>query len=218
MLCRAVSAAAAGGADAIARAAEESVPGDIDDDMAILVARSLPAELDARERVFPAEPVMVSEARRMALQTFRAWGMDGAQAELACLLVSEVVTNAVLHTSAATSPRREFGDIPVGAVAAPTASLMPWDVPLPVAAAGPAGVAAAVPKDFAMRLRRGSAAVWVEVCDPDMRLPRIRSAEESDEGGRGLYLVEQLAARWGSRPTRNGKAVWFEMPIDGQSS
>ena len=67
MLCRAVSAAAAGDANAIARAAEESVPGDIDDDMAILVVRSLPAELDARERVFPAEPVMVSEARRMAL-------------------------------------------------------------------------------------------------------------------------------------------------------
>jgi hypothetical protein len=54
------------------------------------------------------------------------------------------------------------------------------------------------------------------VFDADMRLPRIRSAEESDEGGRGLYLVEQLATRWGSRPTRNGKAVWFEVPIEGQ--
>jgi hypothetical protein len=71
-------------------------------------------------------------------------------------------------------------------------------------------------KDFAMRLRRGSSAVWVEVFDADMRLPRIRTAEESDEGGRGLYLVEQLATRWGSRPTRNGKAVWFEVPIEGQ--
>jgi len=218
MLCRAVSKAAASGADAIARAAEQSVPGDIDDDMAILVVRSLPADLDARERVFPAEPVMVSEARRMALQTFRAWGMDSAQAELACLLVSEVVTNAVLHTSAAASPRREFGDVPVAAVAAPTGAPMLWDVPVPVMDGSPAGFAAGAPKDFAMRLRRGSAAVWVEVFDPDMRLPRIRSAEESDEGGRGLYLVEQLATRWGSRPTRNGKAVWFEMPIAGQSS
>jgi hypothetical protein len=161
---------------------------------------------------------MVSEARRMALQTFRAWGMDSAQAELACLLVSEVVTNAVLHTSAAARPRREFGDVPVGAVAAPPVSPMPWEVPEPVMDDSPAGFAAAAPKDFAMRLRRGSAAVWVEVFDPDMRLPRIRSAEDSDEGGRGLYLVEQLATRWGSRPTRDGKAVWFEMPIDGQSS
>ena len=245
MLCHAVSAAAGGDADAIARAAQESVPGDIDDDMAILVVRSLPAELDAREQVFPAEPVMVSEARRMALDTFREWGMGSAQAELACLLVSEVVTNAVLHTSAG-SARREFGDFglepgPVGpagpvrpgaaasgapaagaaaaggAVAAPPAP-MPWDGPVPVMDGSAMGFAAGAQKDFALSLRRGSSAVWVEVFDPDMRLPRIRSAEDSDEGGRGLYLVEQLATRWGSRPTRNGKTVWFEMPIDGQPS
>ena len=42
---------------------------------------------------------MVSEARRLAAETFRSWGMDSGQAELACLLVSEVVTNAVLHAS-----------------------------------------------------------------------------------------------------------------------
>jgi serine phosphatase RsbU (regulator of sigma subunit)/anti-sigma regulatory factor (Ser/Thr protein kinase) len=245
MLRHAVSAAAGGGADAIARAAEESVPGENDDDMAILVVRSLPAELDARERVFPAEPVMVSEARRMALETFRVWGMDRGQSELACLLVSEVVTNAVLHTSAAPSPRREFGDfdgepggpgavagslavppaasaspsppspVPGGIAAALSAPPIPWETPAPVARAGQPGFPAE-PKDFALRLRRGSSVVWVEVFDADMRLPRIRSAEENDEGGRGLYLVEQLATRWGSRPTRNGKAVWFEMPIDGQ--
>ena len=235
MLCRAVGAAAGGGADAIARAAAESVPGDIDDDMAILIVRSLPAEHDARERIFPGEPVMVSEARRMALDAFRAWGMDSAQAELACLLVSEVVTNAVLHTSAG-RPRREFGDpgpdqiVPpqvaapgaaaargaVTAPAAPPAPPAPWDAPVTIMNGGPVGAAAGPAKDFALRLRRGSSAVWVEVFDPDMRLPRIRTAAESDEGGRGLYLVEQLATRWGSRPTRNGKAVWFEMPIDGQ--
>ena len=55
--------------------------------------------------------------------------------------------------------------------------------------------------------------MWVEVFDHDLRLPRIRSAGETDEGGRGLYLVDQLATRWGSRPTRDGKAVWFEMPL-----
>jgi serine phosphatase RsbU (regulator of sigma subunit)/anti-sigma regulatory factor (Ser/Thr protein kinase) len=248
LLCQAVSAAASGGAEAMARAAAESVPGDIDDDMAILVVRCVPAELDARERVFPAEPVMVSEARRMALETFRAWGMDHAQSELACLLVSEVVTNAVLHTSAAAGPRREFGDfdvepggparasspagpssprnssvsptsaapVPGGSVAALSAPPMPWEIPVPVRRTGQAFPAE--PKDFALRLRRGASAVWVEVFDADMRLPRIRSAEESDEGGRGLYLVEQLATRWGSRPTRNGKAVWFEMPMDSQQA
>jgi len=38
----------------------------------------------------------------------------------------------------------------------------------------------------------------------------------TDEGGRGLYLVEQLATRWGSRPTPEGKAVWFELPLDAK--
>jgi len=55
--------------------------------------------------------------------------------------------------------------------------------------------------------------VWVEVFDGDLRLPRIRSAGETDEGGRGLYLVDQLATRWGSRPIKDGKAVWFEVPV-----
>jgi hypothetical protein len=36
----------------------------------------------------------------------RSWGMDAEQAELACLLVSEVVTNAVLHASITPSPGR----------------------------------------------------------------------------------------------------------------
>jgi anti-sigma regulatory factor (Ser/Thr protein kinase) len=210
------------------------VPGAIDDDMAIVVVRSLPDELDSREQVFPAEPVMVSEARRVALEAFRDWGMDSAQAELACLLVSEVVTNAVLHTAAAASPRRQLVDfdldpepsepVTAAAVAGTTAAAATapgtpasggsWDASLPVMIPGRPPFSTA--KDFAMRLRRGSSAVWVEVFDADMRLPRIRSAEESDEGGRGLYLVEQLATRWGSRPTRNGKAVWFEVPIEGQ--
>ena len=75
---------------------------------------------------------------------------------------------------------------------------------------------AAVDKEFTLRLRRGRDAIWVEVFDQDLRLPRIRSAGENDEGGRGLYLVDQLARRWGSRPTPEGKAVWFEIPLGGR--
>jgi len=70
------------------------------------------------------------------------------------------------------------------------------------------------PREFVLRLRRGAEAIWVEVFDPDLRLPRLRSARATDEGGRGLYLVEQLATRWGSRPTPEGKTVWFEVPLD----
>src|SRR6266536_1838861 len=109
MLQHAVRAAAASGdADAVATAAEYAVPGDIDDDMAILVVQSSPSELASAERTFPAEPIMVSEARRLAAQTFRSLVMDPGQAELACLLVSEVVTNAVLHASITPSPGRDL--------------------------------------------------------------------------------------------------------------
>ena len=68
------------------------------------------------------------------------------------------------------------------------------------------------------RSRRGARSVWVEVFDPDLRLPRLRTARATDEGGRGLYLVEQLATRWGSRPTPEGKTVWFEIARSGTAS
>ena len=232
MLSHAVRAAAASGdADAVATAAEFAVPGDIDDDMAILVVKSAPSELASSERTFPAQPIMVSEARRLASQTFASWGMDTEQTELACLLVSEVVTNAVLHASITPSPGRDLDfeleplimPAPVGAAAGPEPVPAPRSaLPLAGAAAplweGAPAQVSQVPaaREFALRLRRGATSVWVEVFDPDLRLPRIRTAAETDEGGRGLYLVEQLATRWGSRPTAEGKAVWFEMPRSGK--
>lgn len=118
----------------------------------------------------------------MAADTFASWGMEPGQSELACLLVSEVVTNVVLHATAS----------------------------------GPLATSSRVPgQEFTVRLRHGASSIWAEVFDYDLRLPRIRSAGENDEGGRGLYLVDQLATRWGSRPTPDGKAVWFEMPVSG---
>jgi PAS domain S-box-containing protein len=230
-----LAAAGNGTASALALAAESAVPGDIDDDMAILVLRSSPQDLASAERSFPAEPIMVSEARRFAAATFAAWDMDPDQADLACLLVSEMVTNAVLHASVTPTPvgRRgeaEFEIDPPVPVAAPVAAGLPgalaaaspgiaaqaWDSPGPGPGTGP-HAAAYRPREFALRLRRGAEVVWAEVFDPDLRLPRLRTARATDEGGRGLYLIEQLATRWGSRPTAEGKAVWFEIPLDGKN-
>jgi PAS domain S-box-containing protein len=213
MLRQAVQDVADGSVEAIAQAAEQAVPGEIDDDMAIVVVRTSVVELASRERKFPAEPIRVSEARRLAHQTFTSWGMDLDQADLACLLVSEVVTNVVLHAAASPAPRHEFALEPAG----------PLDAEILDVWSGPSLGDAALDgrgggREFTLRLRRGEAAIWVEVFDPDLRLPRIRSAGENDEGGRGLYLVDQLATRWGSRPTKDGKAVWFEVPIKGGHS
>jgi hypothetical protein len=149
-----------------------------------------------------------------------------------------VVTNAVLHASVTPSPGRELDwdmgplmmPAPVGAAGGPgaadtmgpmgPAAARTASVPAQQTAASGLGAssrnpAEPSPREFGLRLRRGATSVWVEVFDPDLRLPRIRTAGETDEGGRGLYLVEQLATRWGSRPTNDGKAVWFEMPRSG---
>jgi len=193
--------------EAIANAAFDAVPGDIDDDVAIVVIRTSPVRLRVEQRTFQAEPIMVSEARRMAAETFASWGMLDEQAELACLLVSEVVTNVVLHAANAPAPRREL--VLEGALGldGPVGFDDPWEDLPELTRREP------LAKEFTLRLRRGERSVWVEVLDKDLRLPRIRRAGETDEGGRGLYLVDQLAARWGSRPTNDGKAVWFEIPL-----
>ncbi|MBO8193828.1 SpoIIE family protein phosphatase [Streptomyces oryzae] len=52
-----------------------------------------------------------------------------------------------------------------------------------------------------------------EVGDDVPQLPRLRQARATDEGGRGLYLVNRLARRWGATRLSTGKVVWFELPI-----
>lgn len=207
MLRDAIRSAAGKSVREIAEAAEAAVPGQIDDDMAVVVMRTAAEELRSWEDIFSAEPIEVSKARRLAYETFLSWEMDPEQADLACLLVSEVVTNVVLHTSAAAGPRNEFV-LESESLAALGADLEEWD-DSPFAGDFGAGPG----QEFTLRLRKGSNSVWVEVFDTDLRLPRIRAAGENDEGGRGLYLVDQLADKWGSRPTEDGKAVWFEMPL-----
>ncbi|MYW03118.1 SpoIIE family protein phosphatase [Streptomyces sp. SID3343] len=63
-----------------------------------------------------------------------------------------------------------------------------------------------------LRLLRGRA-LLCEVADAGTTLPRMRESEDTDEGGRGLQLVNQLAERWGSRKSGHGKTVWFELPL-----
>ncbi|MGW3177059.1 SpoIIE family protein phosphatase [Streptomyces sp. NPDC001153] len=53
-----------------------------------------------------------------------------------------------------------------------------------------------------------------EVTDSSSTQPRLRRAHTTDEGGRGLFLVAQLAGRWGCRHGQNRKTIWAEQPID----
>ncbi|MFC4610404.1 SpoIIE family protein phosphatase [Streptomyces maoxianensis] len=53
-----------------------------------------------------------------------------------------------------------------------------------------------------------------EVTDSSSTQPRLRRAHTTDEGGRGLYLVGQLAERWGCRHGQNRKTIWSEQLIE----
>ncbi|MFF2149313.1 SpoIIE family protein phosphatase [Kitasatospora sp. NPDC058190] len=52
-----------------------------------------------------------------------------------------------------------------------------------------------------------------EVSDASSTAPHLRYAATMDEGGRGLFLVAQLAERWGTRYTARGKIIWSEQPL-----
>lgn len=55
--------------------------------------------------------------------------------------------------------------------------------------------------------------IKVTVADRDAeRTPTIVQAEPLSSSGRGVLLVDRLAARWGVEPQRQGKIVWFELP------
>ncbi|MDH6126545.1 SpoIIE family protein phosphatase [Kitasatospora sp. GP82] len=63
-----------------------------------------------------------------------------------------------------------------------------------------------------LRLIRNTVLVC-EVSDSSNTQPRLRRARATDEGGRGLFLVAQLATRWGCRYGRSGKTIWAEQSL-----
>ncbi|HEU0132739.1 MAG TPA: ATP-binding protein [Mycobacteriales bacterium] len=52
----------------------------------------------------------------------------------------------------------------------------------------------------------------VAVADDAPRSPTLRQAHAARLTGRGMTLVDMLAAQWGVEPTPPGKTVWFELP------
>ncbi|WP_405633966.1 SpoIIE family protein phosphatase [Streptomyces sp. NBC_00056] len=53
-----------------------------------------------------------------------------------------------------------------------------------------------------------------EVSDASSTAPHVRRAGAFEEGGRGLFMVAQLAQRWGTRYTPQGKTIWTELTIN----
>ncbi|WP_310716699.1 SpoIIE family protein phosphatase [Streptomyces lydicus] len=63
-----------------------------------------------------------------------------------------------------------------------------------------------------VRLIRDTALIC-EVSDRSSTSPHLRQAATTDEGGRGLFLIAQLAERWGTRYTSGGKVIWTEQTL-----
>lgn len=137
---------------------------------------------------FEASPTKASAAREFMTDTLGAWGADEAVIGLAVLVTNELVINAITH-----------------------------GVPQDCAA-----------RAFEVRLRRQDEWLFAEVWDPDgasasrvrahrTRLVGATQPDFDDEDGRGLFVVNALADRWGisTRQASGGKWVWARLPCDG---
>lgn len=109
-----------------------------------------------------------TESPRRARHFVQNMLIDGEVAstlEVVTLLVSEVVTNAVLHARS----------------------------------------------DVTVTVRNDGTVVRVEVEDQSESVPTQMPVAQDATTGRGMVLIEQLADAWGTRTSRQGKTVWFEL-------
>ncbi|MFJ5272690.1 SpoIIE family protein phosphatase [Streptomyces sp. NPDC088358] len=61
-----------------------------------------------------------------------------------------------------------------------------------------------------LRLIHHAGSLVCEVADGSSTSPHLRRARTFDENGRGLFIVAQLAERWGTRHSHYGKIIWAE--------
>lgn len=64
---------------------------------------------------------------------------------------------------------------------------------------------------FGLRMHRRRGWIRVEIRDPSRGLPCLMPVQDMDISGRGLFLVDKLADRWGVDLLPRGKTTWFEM-------
>lgn len=113
--------------------------------------------------VLPCDPTSASAARRFATEALQEWA-DEDVCDVVELLLSEVVTNALLHAGS---------DVEICVIREPDG-------------------------------------VRVEVADQSAALPAQRHWAGDASTGRGLALVDALAAGWGvDHSADGGKVVWF---------
>ncbi|MFG3253425.1 ATP-binding protein [Streptomyces sp. NPDC048172] len=76
-------------------------------------------------------------------------------------------------------------------------------------------VRAPAPRDRQVEFtaRAAEGALRLEVADAGDGRPEPREAGETDESGRGLFLIAALTERWGVSERAVGKTVWCELKL-----
>jgi anti-sigma regulatory factor (Ser/Thr protein kinase) len=67
--------------------------------------------------------------------------------------------------------------------------------------------------EVSLALEVSQECVRVAVTDEGEKLPVLRIPSPTAEGGRGLSIVNAVAAQWGVDPMTRGKSVWFELAV-----
>ncbi|CAM5596381.1 ATP-binding protein [Streptomyces spiroverticillatus] len=146
-----------------------------------------------------ADPAEVGRARRWARSRLVGCGIEADEpvAETLVLLISELVTNAVVHTGCPAVLRMLLPGIPGEGAAGE-------------AGANGNGNGASDSGSVSGSAVSGGT-VRVEVADVSACPPKPRHAEGDDTNGRGLELVDGLADRWGWQAEGAGKRIWCEV-------
>ncbi|MFE0381202.1 ATP-binding protein [Streptomyces inhibens] len=72
--------------------------------------------------------------------------------------------------------------------------------------------------EIGVRLTLSDSLLRLEVRDASDELPMMNQAEEDEECGRGLVLVDALASGWGVDRDDIGKIVWAELAVSDASA
>jgi anti-anti-sigma regulatory factor len=162
----------------------------------------------------PSEPVAHLLARRGALAVPRFASLAEAAASLDdARLVQPRVSDELLPIDGAARHARNLA----------TEACARWDLPDLIWPASlvvnelVSNVVQHARTMMTVRFTLGGRYLHISVRDGSSALPQVPDPPTAaPEGGRGLLIVQELAAHWGSLPTDGGKVVWATLPVPGR--
>ncbi|RNL83327.1 ATP-binding protein [Halostreptopolyspora alba] len=139
--------------------------------------------------LLPRAPASVTNARRSLCADLETAGIDDATISDAVLVLSELLSNALRHAAPLPEP------FP------PDSVRVTWRV------------------RRTGHARDGTGDIEIAICDGGgATLPRIARPSISALGGRGLGIVERVAARWGTEVEDQVTTVWAVLPYPAEAS